>query len=413
MTFSKISVTVDPKHPLQKTQTAQEIMTKVEESKQLSENTKGYKGMINPEISFDLLRKTVRSSSLLSGIIKKIAASCDTGFLETSNEDLNKILNKLDVNEGVFNFCTFGNFFYEILTTNGNKIIELDPILTETCLIAEDTDGEEKLIQKGSGNEEVEWGKGEFIHIKRASLTSKYYGDTIFVDCIESILILYFIEQVYRKLFENGFIEPTLLVDEDNVMTPQDKAAITTFIKDYFRGVNNGLEMGIVSGKLKKLDIASKIDHNSFIALKKEIKEDIAIALQIPFDLLSGKNSNRATRESSLEDFNLTTIKPTQARFVRQLKEGLREYFPDAVDEIEMNPVDTKNQKEEAEVVDKLIRTGVFSIDEGREYIGYEITGAADNMIHKVYGSGNSDKTPEEDAVEEVLQKMYEKKGKK
>jgi len=48
---------------------------------------------------------------------------------------------------------------------------------------------------------------------------------------------------VYRKLFENGFIEPTLLVDEDNVMTPQDKAAITTFIKDYFRGVNNGLEM--------------------------------------------------------------------------------------------------------------------------------------------------------------------------
>jgi len=40
VTFSKISVTVDPKHPLQKTQTAQEIMTKVEESKQLSENTK-------------------------------------------------------------------------------------------------------------------------------------------------------------------------------------------------------------------------------------------------------------------------------------------------------------------------------------------------------------------------------------
>jgi phage portal protein BeeE len=166
----------------------------------------------------------------------------------------------------------------------------------------------------------------DFILIKRDSLTSKYYGDPIFIDCIESVLILYYIEQVYRKLFENGFIEPTILVDEDSVLTQPQKDAITTFIKDYFRGINNGFEAGIISGKIKKLEITSKVDHNSFIALKKEVKEDIAIALNIPADILFGKNSNRATRESAYEDFNNTVVSPIQSRYVKQLKRGLEPY---------------------------------------------------------------------------------------
>lgn len=248
--------------------------------------------------------------------------------------------------------------------------MNLDKILTETVTLKKGDEDYIQLIQNvGKAGVNPIWEPGEYIHIKLSSLTNKRYGDTIFIDCIESVLILFFIERVYKKLFENGLIEPSILVDEESILTDEDKNSIVTFIKDYFSGADNGFELGIISGKLKKLELTNKLDHNSFIALKREIKEDIAIALQCPVDLITGKNSNRATRESSFEDFNLTTIKPIQTRFVRQLREGLRPYFGDKVDLIEMHPVDTKNEAEMAKTVETLISCGVFTIDMGLEYL--------------------------------------------
>lgn len=409
--FTKVKVDIASKHPLQKKKLDMKTtLDKVEDSKQLKEEQKWAEWIIEPQIDFQLLRQTVQTSSVLSGIINKIASSCDTWFVETSDEKLNKILAQIDVYESVKNFSIFWNVFFEVLKNNWGEALDLDIILTETVKIVDKWDDEWVHITQIQGTKKEPFKKNEYIHIKRGSLTSKYYWDTIFIDCIESILLLYFIEQVYRKLFENGFIEPTLLVDEENVLTEDQKNAITTFVKDYFRGIDNGFELGIISGKIKKIDLTNKIDHNSFIALKKEIKEDISIALNIPFDLLSWKNSNRATRDSSFEDFNMTTVQPLQSRYVRQLKKWLRPFLGDVVDEIELNPIDTKNQLEESQVADKLIRCGVFSIDEWREFIGLDPTNIPENQNRKVYGGGsNSNQDKELDQVQEEVKKIYNK----
>jgi hypothetical protein len=46
----------------------------------------------------------------------------------------------------------------------------------------------------------------------------------------------------------------------------------------------------------------------------------IAIALNMPYDLLVTENSNRATSEISNEHFNKHVVKPLQQQFIRQLK---------------------------------------------------------------------------------------------
>lgn len=407
ISFSKVKIQIWNKHPLQKNSINKN-------SKQKSDKQKNPDWIINPQIDFSLLRKTVQSWGILSWIINKIASSCDTGFIPTSNDELNKVLSKIDVYESIRNLFIFWNLFYEVIKTAWWWLDTLDIILTETCKLKEWWDEVWiSLIQQSSWTDKVPFQKWEFIHIKRWSLVSKYYWDTIFSECIDSILILYYLDQVYKKLFENWFIEPSLLVDEEAVLTPEQKDSITAFIKDYFKWVDNGFEVWIISWKIKRLELTSKLDHNAFIALRKETKEEIAIALNIPYELLSWKNSNRATRESSSEDFNVAVIKPWQGRYVRQLREGLREFFPNHVDEIELNSIDTKNQEEISNVIDKLIRCWVFTIDMGLEYFWYDPTGIAENNIHKVYGSwassNNQNDTWNQNNILDNVKKIYKK----
>lgn len=419
--FQKVKVKISSKHPLAKVNI---LPRTTEDSKQVKTTLNNPTGEVTPGIPFDLLRKTVNTSSILSGIINKIASSCDTGFKPTGNEDLDKLLTRMDVHEAIRNFSIFWNVFFEKLKSNWQSLIDLDIILTETVKIKETTwedwAATIALLQR-YWTQTAEWNEWEYIHIKRGSLTSKYYGDTIFMDCIESILILFHIEQVYRKLFENGFIEPVLLVDEDSSLTQPQKDAITTFIKDYFRGIDNGFELWIISGKVKRLELTNKIDHNSFIALKKEIKEDISIALSIPFELLAWKNANRATRDSSFEDFNLTTILPLQQRFVRQLRKWLEQDFPQHASLIELNPVDVTNQAEVSKVIDTYIRCGVYSIDQAMEAAWLDPTGLPENQVRKVYGSGATPWVQDPNTpnpadpmvkIEDQVKKIYIKKWK-
>lgn len=408
--FSKAKIKITNKHPLQSF-TKNSINSN---SKQAINKDKNSDGVLEPQIWFPLLRKTIQSWSILSWIVNKIASSCDTGFIPTENTELDLLLSKFDVYETIRNLSIFWNVFLEKIKNVWGGLHSLDIILTETCKLKDWWEDWLQLLQQ-YWTEKVPFAKEEFIQLKRWSLTNKYYWDSIFSECIDSILLLYFIDLVYKKLFENGFIEPSLLVDEDAVLSQDQKDAITWFIKDYFKWIDNGFEVWIISGKVKRLELTSKLDHNSFISLKKEAKEELAIALNIPYDLLSWKNSNRATRESSFEDFNLTLIKPIQKRFINQLKEWLRAEFWYNVDKIELNPVDTKNQLEESQVVNTLIRCWVFSIDMWLDFLWYESTGIAENQIHKVYwwwGGNTSDNTQNQDQAEiqEQVKKMYNTK---
>jgi hypothetical protein len=73
------------------------------------------------------------------------------------------------------------------------------------------------------------------------------------------------------------------------VLDEPTKQKIQAFLKDYFKGSDNGFEVGMISGKVKKLEIASKVDHNSFIKLIEKLTENIAMALCVPIEILTGK----------------------------------------------------------------------------------------------------------------------------
>jgi len=73
--------------------------------------------------------------------------------------------------------------------------------------------------------------------------------------------------------------------------------------------------------------IIKMIDPEKYIKLKRELKEDIAIGMNIPFDLLSSENSNRATSQSAMEALYSNIIIPLQDRFLIQLRKQLLSWY--------------------------------------------------------------------------------------
>ena len=94
-------------------------------------------------------------------------------------------------------------------------------------------------------------------------------------------------------------------------------------IKTKISWIDNSHNTLFVTWKIWKIDLSTKIDPDKFIALKRELKEDIAISTNIPFDLLSSKNSNRANSEVALETLYADIIFPLQSKILRQLKTQL------------------------------------------------------------------------------------------
>lgn len=77
----------------------------------------------------------------------------------------------------------------------------------------------------------------------------------------------------------------------------------------------------------------------------------IAIGTNIPYDLLDAVNSNRSVSEVAMERLNNKIVIPMQRLFLKQLREALFPYFGKLVEWIDLHPVDTKNQKEEMDIL--------------------------------------------------------------
>lgn len=98
-------------------------------------------------------------------------------------------------------------------------------------------------------------------------------------------------------------------------------------INDTLSGIDNADTTAIVGTKLGKIDLATLFDPEKFIALKRELKEDIAIALNIPFDLISSQNSNRSTSDVAMRMLYSDIILPLQSKILQQLKKQFLAWF--------------------------------------------------------------------------------------
>ena len=108
-------------------------------SKQASEKTKTV-GTRTPKIPFATLTTLYYDSFVVSGLTDKIATAINSGF-QTKDEQLMKMIEKLDHEFLNRNKVICGNAFFEVIEDGKGMVTDLVPVLTGTIEIMEDGDG--------------------------------------------------------------------------------------------------------------------------------------------------------------------------------------------------------------------------------------------------------------------------------
>ena len=281
--------------------------------------------ILEPEVWFEELLYAYDNSSIIAWIIKKISSKVDSGFQITENEQLDTFLKNLDMEIISQNLLTFWNSFSERLKNwKKESVLEFENILTPSIRKSSWTSKKIAYYQRSKKwIKKVPFSNDEVLFFKRWSLGDKHYWDSLFHSCIDEVVLLAFITKYYKNFFKWWNIEPNILYDELWNLTTEQVEKIEEMIKDKISWIDNSHNTLFLTWKIGKIDLSTRIDPDKFIALKRELKEDISISTNIPFDLLSSKNSNKATSQTALESLYSDIIIPLQNKILRQLKAQL------------------------------------------------------------------------------------------
>jgi len=374
--------------------------------------------IIEPSFDFETLLYAYENSSTISWIVKKIANIWDVWFVGTENDVLDNFLSNLDITTIFQNMLVFWNCFIERLKDlNWDKTIELEPIITTTVRVAVPKDNWIDFYQRSKrGITKVPFTSDEILFFKNISIWDKKYWDSIFFTCIDEITLLAYITKYYKKFFKSWNIEPTILYDKNWVLTDDQITKIENMIKDLISWVDKSFSTIVLPSEIWKIDLSTRIDPDKFIALKRELKEDIAIATNIPFSLLSPENSNKAISQTDINSLYRDIVMPLQKLVLRQIKKQLKKWkiegiADDEIDSIKFVKISLKDWLEEMKILTWYQEKWTLSQNEVRikAELWDPIIGGDEYIIHKPSDNNNlNNDTNSIQKIKEEIKKSYE-----
>jgi len=380
-----------------------EIIKSIDPRSKQAEKKQIWVGTRTPAIWFSTLINLYYDSFVVWWLTDKIATAIASGF-ETNDVELLKILNNIDQEFLNRNKVLCWNAFFEVIRDGTDKVVDLLPILNDTILIMEDGDWYKQQIgtdvvyfnaftPKDKRADKIaiyEWSKAlsnelkntwkwcgfnpelnEVYQFKNTSLRTKYYWASYYESTIDQLILIEQIDKYYSKGFENGMIKAKMIFpkNEKKSFSVADKKVLKEFIKSKMKGVDNAFSTAIVDIEVGQLDLEHEIDANAFIDYRKELLKSISIALNVPYDMLLSDNSNKSTSQTSKETFNEFTIIPAQNQLLKDFKIIFSEWYK--VDDLDYSFIDTKDEKEQMEVLTWYKKSWILTANEVREKIGY------------------------------------------
>lgn len=383
------------------------------QSKQAKDN-KTSVGVRYPKIPFQRFIDLYYNSFVVSGLTDKISTAINSGFV-TSDKNLKDVLSKIDFDFLNRNKVLTGNAFFEVIEDWKWMVTDLVPILSNTVHIMESGDGYVQQV----GTEKVYFNKftpladrptatevwktsgawdkelkdkigvwcgynpniNQIYHFKNTSLDTKYYGASYYEAVVEQLVLVSQIDQYYTRAFDNGMIKTKLLypLAEKKWLSVDDKKALTEFIKAKMKGIDKAFSLAVVDVEMGQMNLEHDIDANAFIEYRKELLKSVAIALNVPYDLLVSENSNRASSQVSKELFNDITIYPMQMQNIEDLKVLFAEWYQ--LDDFEYEWIDTNDEKEQMEVLTWYKKAWVMTANEVRKKLKLDPIEWGDELI--------------------------------
>lgn len=360
-------------------------------------------GTITPPDDPKLLIKAYQYNFVIGGIVDRIVTTASSAwtFDESVSAKTRSAIESIDLEEMFLSYFVTGNFFLEKIRNGFGQVVAFERFMSDKIRIAW-KDGEKEYHHLTGAKSKI-FPKKDVVHLRSASITSRFYGESRIGKCADQIALLTFIDSYYSNIFESGFFSNKILTDEDSKLNQAQKDALKNFLEDRAKGLKNSFSLLMLPGKFSILNLDDINNTEKFLKYREELIHSIAIAMNVPIDILLPQKAGRATKEISLSELNTDIIWPMQQRIVRELKKELREDFAD-IDGVSILAIDTKNQMDEMKVATGYVTSGIMTPNEVRESLGLEKIEGGDELK----SIKRDDATAEEmKNIEANIEKMY------
>ena len=372
-------------------------------------------GAITPPQNFRDMFFLYEESFIIGGIIDRIVtiARSEWRYPDIMTEDDRRIIESIDREYGFRSLITTGNIFYEKIRNNADKLDSLERFITTEVRLCKKTENNITTLEYRQESDgvinPVPFAKENVVHIKLTSNKSRYYGDSKIYKARQQILLLALIDKFYSKMFEKWMLKTTILADKWGKLTPANLEAIKTALEDLAKGIDNSFATIILPADIANVGSFDKdVTAEEFLKYRESLIESIAIAMNIPVDILMPAKASRNTKAESLEEFNRDIVAPLQRIFVNQIKTQLKWDIPGIADLI-LEPIDTKNQKNDMDIWTGYKKSGVMTANEVREQLGLDAHDGGDDLTMQKSDIPASSTDTQIQKIEADIKKMYAK----
>lgn len=355
-------------------------------------------------------------SFIIGGIIDRIVtiASSEWKFPEGMNQDAIDVINSIDKEYALRSLLVTGNIFLEKVRNNAGWIASLERFITTEVRISKipGEDGKTTIEYRQAADGVINqnpFKKENVVHIKLTSNQSRYYGDSKIYKARQQIILLGLIDKFYSNMFSKWMLKTSILADKSGKLTVPQLQAIKTQLEDLTKWIDNSFATIILPGDITNIwSFDKEQSAEEFLKYRDALIESIAIALNIPVDILVPAKASRNTKAESLEELNRDIVTPLQQKFVEQLKKQLK-WEVDGIDDLMLEPVDTKNQKNDMDIWTGYKKSWIITANEVREKLWMDHHDGGDELTMQKSDTPANPTDTQITKIEEEIKKMYAK----
>jgi PBSX family phage portal protein len=304
-------------------------------------------------------------------------------WLENLNQDesFTSIMEKVDTD-----FYATGNAYIEIGRTVSGEIGYVGHIPSTTMRVRRLHDGFVQIVGNkvtyfrnfGATNQNpitTDGRPNEIIHIKEYSPLNTFYGVPDVIAAMPSLLGDQLASQYNIDYFQNKAVPRYVVTLKGAQLSTESEDRLFRFLQTGLKGQNHRTLYIPLPGDsdTNKVDfkmeaIESGVQEGSFSAYRKQNRDDILVAHQVPLSKLGGSESS-AIAASLAQDrtFKEQVARPAQRNLEKILNKIIREKTD--ILEFKFNELTLTDEVAQSQILERLVRNKIMVPNEAREVL--------------------------------------------
>ncbi|HHN46939.1 MAG TPA: phage portal protein [Planctomycetes bacterium] len=221
----------------------------------------------------------------------------------------------------------------------------------------------------------------EIIHLKNYHPRSSYYGLPDFLSAFRALVGNQKAGDFNIQFFENNAVPQYAIIVKGGELAKGTRKRIEEYFREHIKGeAHKTLILEVVQDGDEKVEVEIKplavdVKDSSFRMFRSDNAEEIRVAHGVPGRLigLTEKGGLGGAGEGSTQQeiFKYHVIEPKQSRLEYRINNFLiKRGFGIEDWEIRFKEIDVTDEAKVAEIVQKLVKLGVLTINEGRRQMG-------------------------------------------